>query len=173
VLAFVVAHRSTTPPAPNASVPKLYYNPSAAYGIAMPYEGDGAWSFGALPLCLTAPGKATVTSIHPLGGNSQLKPLAFAVRPMPQNSVGAIRGPLTKLGFPVDAIVTRTCTSGAVDELGSTFIRTGPQDGTFSRLRIDYTSAGKDFSLFVPWGLKLCGPAKTTDEACGPVVPQA
>lgn len=50
-------------------VPRLYFPPDAAFGIAVPDTSTGAsWSFGSITLCLTKPGKVTITRLTPLGG---------------------------------------------------------------------------------------------------------
>jgi hypothetical protein len=153
----------------SSASPKLYYpDPNGGFGGSLAYHGDAPWSFGAVALCLTGPGTVTVTGVHPIGGNGQLKLLGFATRPMPKSALGAAQETLTQFGFPSSATVTTTCVNGLATELGTTWQRTGSGNGRFDNLRVDYTSAGKAHSLMVPWRLKLCGPAKTTDEACGP-----
>ncbi|MFL6100404.1 MAG: hypothetical protein ACJ71T_10665 [Actinomycetales bacterium] len=152
-----------------SAAPKLTVPSGEAFGISLAYHGDGPWSFGAAALCLSAPGNVTITGVHPLGGNGQLKPLGFATRPMPKSALGAVQGSLTKLGFPSSATVTGRCATGAAPtELGTTWLRTGSGNGRFDSLRVEYRSAGTTGSVVIPWKLKLCGPDKRTDEACGP-----
>jgi hypothetical protein len=52
-------------------------------------------------------------------------------------------------------------------ELAVRVNRTGPGDGTFTALQVDYVSSGRPGQLTIPWALKLCGPAHRTNESCG------
>jgi hypothetical protein len=152
----------------SGSVPRLYFPADAAFGIAVPYSSNTApWSFGSITLCTTKPGHVTITRLTPMGG-AGVAFLAAATRPAGHQLFGDSQRSLIQEGFSVPAVVTATCSgdNGPHDELAAQFRNTGSADAVFTKVRVDYLSAGRHESLIIPWTLKLCGPTHRTNATC-------
>jgi hypothetical protein len=136
------------------------------------------WIFGALTLCLSAPGQVTVTSvtIHPgpwpVGG---LHVEAFATRPNPwthlapplgaQPSTLAAFGHGFVVGGAQQVVETSSCpTQAELDtntwrggtELGVQVAKDLPGTGAGDGLDITYTSAGSSHSMVIHFAIVLC-----------------
>lgn len=119
---------------------------------------------GSMTVCLSGPGRATITSVRPWKPVGRVIVQAFAVRPSPfmqdppGMGLGDDTGPLSKFGFTGSHVVDIACNSraGAAYELAIQVTKpTGRQVGAAGWV-ISYVSGGRRSQLTFPLAVKLC-----------------
>jgi hypothetical protein len=127
-------------------------------------------------LCLSSPGRVTITSVEPIHPRGGLTVQAFAVRPNPSiatppgGMVGDDRTTLWRLGFAKGHhVVTTACGSpgsGKGVELAVQATRPGPEDAASDAWRISWRSATSSGSVDFPLAVELCGEKTAAAPAC-------
>jgi hypothetical protein len=137
-----------------------------------------AW--GSMLLCLSEPGRVTITAVEPVHPQGGLSVEAFAVRPNPSltEPVGAMlgdaRGALRDQGFGDTHVVTTACGaqgSGKGVELGVEAIKPGHADASSDAWRISWKSATSSGSFTFPLAVQLCRGRNPDAPACSNLSP--
>jgi len=137
-----------------------------AYAGIAAYDNQPV-SIGAMLICVTSPGRATIThvAIHGLVGNLRVD--AFAVRPGQEGQLGNLYQTLDKEGGGFNPngpqVVTEVCpsdpTGGTVEnwaELAVQVTRTSGDIAGGPGVDVTYEAGGAEGTYTVPFGIELC-----------------
>jgi hypothetical protein len=147
------------------------FTPSGLVLGSMRTGEDG--DVGAILVCLTQPGRATITAVRPVNPNGGLRVSRFAVRLNPyltgKEGLGGGDGSLSAHGFGRDQVVEAKCGvrhGGAVaDEIGLELSRPSSRDAAAAGLDIDYRLNGRRGRLWLTYALALCSDS-SSGSAC-------
>ena len=131
-------------------------------------------------LCLSEPGRVTITDVEPVHPQGGLRVDAFGVRPNPSLSdppgamLGDARGTLHEQGFGHTHLVTIACGtpgSGKGVELGVQASRSGRADASSDAWRVTWKSATSSGSFTFPLAVELCAERSPDAPACSDLSP--
>ena len=116
-------------------------------------------------LCLTAPGRATISRVTPMDPIGHVEVVRFAVRPNPliatppADTLGSDFGSLADGGFTTNATVDQACGDdkhGYGSELGLELVVPADENAVAHGWRIDYQADGDAGSTTFPLTVVLC-----------------
>lgn len=151
-------------------------NSGVAVGIGMLRPNHSA-DVGSIQVCLTRPGKVTITGVEPIRPVGDIEVQAFAVRPNPlatgADLLGSDRRTLAQSGFDGSHTVDRVCKTndGSTSfELGLQLTKPTQADVGAPGWTVSYRSGSHTGTLAVPLGITLCSEPSADAPACREVL---
>ena len=130
-------------------------------------------SIGEMTVCLSAPGRVTITSVVPVHPVGRMQVQAFAVRPNPfrknppGTQLGDALGPLSAEGFGHSHLVNVVCGSRpGWYELGLQLVKPSGAPASAAGWLIRYRSGDKAGTLTIPLGVVLCSRSSASAPEC-------
>lgn len=125
-------------------------------------------SFGGMVVCLSSPGRATITSVVPVDPVGGLRVQALAVRPNSPEQLGSDRKTLAALGFGHSHVVDVACSvrAGAGYELALQLVKPTSAPASAAGWLIHYRSGGQAGTVTWPLGVVVCSERDPDAPAC-------
>lgn len=142
-------------------------------------RANDPYSFGAMEVCLSRAGHATLTAVHLEGGSGTLVLESYALRPVASDheELGDGAGPLTNWtgfhpggGQALDGVCSDTSATASdhTQELGLQLSRIGDASASSMTLRLTYDNGSGARDLQLAYAFTLCAPADSSTPACRP-----
>ena len=162
---------STTPSGAKLELDgKINVGTSGQFGYV---KSDGVVSFGSVPVCLSHPGRATITEVRPYHRDGELAVQTYAVRRNPYLTgsgelYGGARSTLRAQGFSSGRVVTAKCGmrdgEAVMFELGIQ-LRKHSTYASAAGWIVYWKSKTASGHFYVPVAIALC-PGSPTTKAC-------
>lgn len=160
-----------------ATISDVIFGPSLTtpiqdrFGISLPSTRAGqAFTIGAMSVCLSSPGVATIDRVTATGATQGLSVAAFAVRPLSPNLYGAEPVTLAASGFGGGRQVRVLCTGNpGGEELAVQLDKTRSLDVRQSGLEVSWHSGRRSGTFTIPAHIVLCQGANQDTPRCDPM----
>ncbi len=137
-------------------------------GAALPSTTAGKpYTFGAIPVCLTSPGRVVIDAIRPEDTTGGLRVSGFAVRSVAGDLFGAEQTTLAAAGFTGAHEVTSVCGPELTpDELAVEVTKATAINARGGNLLADWHNNSSHGTLSIPFHIVLCQGSDTTTTDC-------